>query len=422
MKKLYPFLVLSLIILSIFSCDPRDEAKQPVACFDYIPTSNSVADEKVTFTDCSTDAVSYEWDFDDGETSVTANPTHKFDEPGSYDVKLIVTNKNLKDEVIKEVVVKSSVTACFTASPNPAAISENITFTNCSEGADSYEWDINGDGTIDTEEENPVFFFNVAGTFDTKLIAWDGDSSSEVVHQITILDENVVIDPTDYTGIPGWITDYYNDFSESGDWLEDSGDTWSATIANGFYTIIDTDASDENYGRYYYTNETEIPSGNYDIEVIIKNTIDNGYYGSGLVFGLDPDDGFNYYKFSQGYHNIGDTDGSWTDWTESTYGNSGDWNKLTVRKYGDKYYFFINEKFIFSDDYNDFGNQIGFIIDKDTQVDIDEVGVFTMDLLAKKSVSIMNISEAKGKVRINTPKISATGKSMKSQKRYVLTK
>jgi len=422
MKKLYPILVLSLIILFNFGCDPREETKQPVACFDFIPTSDIAPGDNVTFTDCSTDAVSYEWDFDDGETSVTANPTHKFDESGTYDVKLVVTNKNLKDEIIKEVVVESQVTACFTASPNPAAIGENITFTNCSEDADSYEWDINGDGTIDSEEENPVFFFNVSGTFETKLIAWSGDSSDEVTQQITILDEGVEIDPTDYNGIPGWISDYYNDFSESGDWLEGSGDTWEASIAEGFYTIIDTDASEDNYGRYYFTNEAEMPTGNYDFEAIIRNTTDNGYYGSGLIFGLDPDDGFNYYKFSLGSYNIGDTDGSWTDWTESPYGNSGDWNKLTVRKYGEKYYFFMNEEYIFSDDYNDFGIQFGFIIDKDTHVDIDEVGIFTMDLTTAKSVTIKNITEVKEKTRINTQRSTSSGGLMLTPRTIELKK
>ncbi len=47
----------------------------------------------------------YSWDFDDGKTSVAIEPTHKFDEAGEYDVKLVVQNKNLRDETTNTIVV-----------------------------------------------------------------------------------------------------------------------------------------------------------------------------------------------------------------------------------------------------------------------------------------------------------------------------
>ncbi|MCL4248323.1 MAG: PKD domain-containing protein [Anaerolineae bacterium] len=47
---------------------------------------------EVTFTNTSTNATSYSWDFDDGETSTDAEPVHTFDDPGFYTVVLTATN------------------------------------------------------------------------------------------------------------------------------------------------------------------------------------------------------------------------------------------------------------------------------------------------------------------------------------------
>jgi hypothetical protein len=153
-----------------------------------------------------------------------------------------------------------------------------------------------------------------------------------------------------------------------------------------------------------------LPIGNYDYEARVKNTVDNGAWGSGLIYGgLDFD--YNYFKFSIGFYRIGDTgDGDWVEWTETTDGNIEDWNKLTVRKYQNKYYFFINEVFLYEDDFSDFGDEFGFAFDRNTTVDIDAVGIYIMDLSGKKSASI--------KQKINTNNKSKTGKLKIAPKDY----
>ncbi len=62
----------------------------PVAAFDAVTTTGD-APLTVHFSDKSTSEItSYFWDFGDGSTSAESNPTHVYDNPGSYDVSLTV--------------------------------------------------------------------------------------------------------------------------------------------------------------------------------------------------------------------------------------------------------------------------------------------------------------------------------------------
>lgn len=59
----------------------------PIADFSY--TQNAAT---ITFTNLSTDAYSYSWDFDDGSFSTEENPIHEFTANGAYDVVLTAIN------------------------------------------------------------------------------------------------------------------------------------------------------------------------------------------------------------------------------------------------------------------------------------------------------------------------------------------
>lgn len=58
------------------------------------PSTSGCAPFDVEFTFTGQNAVTYEWNFDDGTTSTETNPLHTFTEAGSYEVALIVTNEN----------------------------------------------------------------------------------------------------------------------------------------------------------------------------------------------------------------------------------------------------------------------------------------------------------------------------------------
>ncbi|MCF8379576.1 MAG: DUF2271 domain-containing protein [Bacteroidales bacterium] len=59
----------------------------------------------VNFTNNSTNATSYLWDFGDGNTSIENNPSHTYAAPGSYSVSLTATYFNCTDEIILDVML-----------------------------------------------------------------------------------------------------------------------------------------------------------------------------------------------------------------------------------------------------------------------------------------------------------------------------
>ncbi len=81
-------------LLTMVACSDDDDPilEDPIASFEY-----TIDDENflmVSFENFSLNATSYHWDFDDGETSTEENPTHIYDEVGSYEVILTATNED----------------------------------------------------------------------------------------------------------------------------------------------------------------------------------------------------------------------------------------------------------------------------------------------------------------------------------------
>lgn len=67
------------------------ENQLPVADFSGSPNSGSVP-LRVDFTDLSTNATSWSWDFGDGGTSIQQNPSYTYESAGTYTLILSVTN------------------------------------------------------------------------------------------------------------------------------------------------------------------------------------------------------------------------------------------------------------------------------------------------------------------------------------------
>ncbi|MFZ5551935.1 MAG: PKD domain-containing protein [Bacteroidota bacterium] len=77
--------------LAVFKID----LKEIIAEADFVFQSNICAlPVTVSFDNQSVGAISYYWDFDDGDTSTLENPTHVFQNPGTYQVALVALDSN----------------------------------------------------------------------------------------------------------------------------------------------------------------------------------------------------------------------------------------------------------------------------------------------------------------------------------------
>ncbi|WFO16754.1 PKD domain-containing protein [Cellulophaga baltica 4] len=201
-----PALSSSEVTLTITVNAPANQAPTAVATSDIITGEASLA---VQFTgDTSTDpdagdVLTYAWDFGDGTTATTANPSHTFTTAGTYDVTLSVTDDGTPALSSSEVAITITVTAPANQAPTAVVSSDVLTgeaslavqFTgDTSSDPDTgdvltYAWNF-GDGTTATTA-NPSHTFTTAGTYDVTLTVTDDGtpalSSSEATITITVI-------------------------------------------------------------------------------------------------------------------------------------------------------------------------------------------------------------------------------------------
>ena len=97
--------------------------------------SNSISGFDVTFTDLSQNAISWDWDFGDGNNSTLQNPIHTYTAPGTYYVSLTCTNScgtsDYTDTLnIMNVGIQEDIENTVFVYPNPANNIINISFNS----------------------------------------------------------------------------------------------------------------------------------------------------------------------------------------------------------------------------------------------------------------------------------------------------
>ncbi len=114
-KPFYFTALIFLVLAGLFSsCKKKDNAPIPVACIQVNNTSVKFG-TPLSFSSCASDASTYLWDFGDSATAGTASASHTFTNPGTYTVKLIVTNATGSDDTTIRITVSNAAPADFVA-------------------------------------------------------------------------------------------------------------------------------------------------------------------------------------------------------------------------------------------------------------------------------------------------------------------
>jgi len=160
---------------------PINEGEAPLADFIAIDTSTSIG-QSVSFSDLSTNIpTSWEWDFGDGNTSSIQNPSHTYNDPGSYTISLKAANdfgsgiETKEDYIIVSTVVPAPV-ADFYANETFIYIGQSITFYDQSSNSPtSWQWDF-GDGNT-SAVQNPSHSYDNSGSYTISLTATNASGS-----------------------------------------------------------------------------------------------------------------------------------------------------------------------------------------------------------------------------------------------------
>lgn len=196
-----------LLFVGVIACEENDRIFEPAEVKAEFSTgvTEILTGQPVSFENQSTgDVTHWSWHFEGGtpDKSHEENPTVVYEEPGTYDVKLVVSNSTYTDVVTKTGYLTVTptplpVTADFSADNVSVLTGETVAFTDESSGGPTeWAWEfftVSGN-VITSSEQNPEITFEDKGIYSVKLIASNSQFSGELLKEeyINVIDANSV--------------------------------------------------------------------------------------------------------------------------------------------------------------------------------------------------------------------------------------
>ncbi|MEW6470418.1 MAG: PKD domain-containing protein [Bacteroidota bacterium] len=144
-----------------------------------------------TFTNSTTGAVSYTWNFGDGSPlDNQQSPTHTYTSPGTYTVTLIASGGGACADTVQQVVtINSNVTAQFQSTT--VCLNNPTVFTDLSQGGPgNWNWNFgepsSGPNNVSTLQ-NPSHTYSSPGTYTVTLIVSDPNNNCWDTTQVQVV-------------------------------------------------------------------------------------------------------------------------------------------------------------------------------------------------------------------------------------------
>ncbi len=266
---------------------------KPVVGFVYSPL-NPLTNETITFTDQSLDydgdIFAWLWDFDDGQTSNVQNPTHSYNAPGRYVVRLSITDND--EEMVtrsKSITINYSgeenipPVANFTFVPLNPQPTEQVTFDSISsDDPDGYidwdhcQWDWDNDGIYDATGIEAIYSWNEEGDYDVTLQVLDNNESANTITKTIHVESGPPM--ADFTYSINHLVVTFSDQSsdlggEISAWQWDFGDNSTSSEKNPTHeyqkeetytvslTVIDDDGNNDTISKTFTLEKEEDGGG-----------------------------------------------------------------------------------------------------------------------------------------------------------------
>ena len=193
--KTYQYLgtkAIKLLTTSAYGCKDSiiktvDVRPPPLSSFTVNDSDQCLGGNSFSFTNKSSGAASFLWDFGDASTSANINPLHIYTSAGTFSVKLVsTTTYGCRDSIIKMVYVRLKPNSSFTVNNSYQCLDGNdYMFTNTSIGAFTSYWDF-GDGT-NSSLLSPTHSYVNAGIYYVKLLSATASGCSDsIIQMITV--------------------------------------------------------------------------------------------------------------------------------------------------------------------------------------------------------------------------------------------
>jgi gliding motility-associated-like protein len=138
---------------------------------------------QVSFTNTSTNATGYYWDFGDATSDTAVNPVHTYADTGTYVITLIATGTTgCEDTTQLTISILINPVSSFTAVIDTCALS--VAFQNTSLNSSTYAWTF-GDQSTSTQQ-NPSHQYAGAGSYTIGLIVSSGSGCIDTSLNMTV--------------------------------------------------------------------------------------------------------------------------------------------------------------------------------------------------------------------------------------------
>ena len=212
---------------NIHGCRPSVESNFSLS------TYNGCSPFYAYFTNNSTMATSYTWNFGDGGTSNAVNPVHVYSLPGTYTASLIASDASTTDTMTLStyIHVLASPTGTCTASRDTACPKFPINFTaSGSAGVTNYWW-IFGDGTGGGGTSLSHSWIN-KGTYNVLTMISNSQCTDTIRTTILIAaPTKAITTASPDSACPGQSVNFVNSSISSNSYLWNFGDSTSSTIS-----------------------------------------------------------------------------------------------------------------------------------------------------------------------------------------------
>ncbi|MFB6258523.1 MAG: PKD domain-containing protein [Flavobacteriales bacterium] len=203
-----------------------------------------------SFSDTTSGAVAWSWEFGDGDSSSLQSPTHTYDSAGIYDVSLSVTDSNGCQNSVTDTgrIRIIEPVADFTVDTSSGCQPLTVNFTDLSfsnEAISSWSWDL-GDGTS-SSMQNPTHTYSDTGSYTVSLAIENVEGCSDTVIKLDTIEvgqpPQAGFTPTDTVGCHPFtvpFTDTSSDYTDEWHWSFGDGGMSDQQNPSHTYNVVDT--------------------------------------------------------------------------------------------------------------------------------------------------------------------------------------